>query len=225
MPVGMRAAVIVCKGVPETRAIWPSCVEIDVGLATRCVLRAGLALTAKGACARMVIMVDCILTDDLGGGTAVWQRWTPPAIPSTRAKAGNPPKLFGSSSNSSSKTSSMQIPLTSDNAFSVELLLAQAYARQRPAEVYWYTLMCPAHEEGSAATRCMDSSVALGIDELERDMQTRRGTLSLQRCSSDSSQQSETSLLDSATSNADTFQEQLGNLKACLQLHNHQRLY
>lgn len=49
MPAGMRAAVIVCKGVPETRAICPSCVEIDIGLATRCVLRAGLALTAKGA--------------------------------------------------------------------------------------------------------------------------------------------------------------------------------
>lgn len=82
----------------------------------------------------MVIMVDCILADVLGGGTAVWQRWTPPAIPSARAKTGNPPKLFGSSSNSSSAKSSMQIPSTSDKAYSIELLLAQAHALLPRAE-------------------------------------------------------------------------------------------
>jgi hypothetical protein len=64
-----RAEVIVCKGVPETRAICPICVEIDISLGAGRVLRTGLALTATGAEARMVITEVCILAESYGGGT------------------------------------------------------------------------------------------------------------------------------------------------------------
>ena len=62
------------------------------------------------------------------------------AIPSTRAKTGNSPKLFRSSSNNLSATLPMQIPLTSNNAYSIKLLLTQAYALQRQAALHCHTL-------------------------------------------------------------------------------------
>ena len=67
----IRAKVIVCKGVPDTRAICPICVERDISLGAGRVLRTGLELKATGAEARMVIMEVCILADFYGGGTTV----------------------------------------------------------------------------------------------------------------------------------------------------------
>ena len=67
----IRTEVIVCKGVPDTRAICPICVEIDISLGAGRVLRTGLELTATGAEARMVIMEVCIMADSYGGGTTV----------------------------------------------------------------------------------------------------------------------------------------------------------
>jgi hypothetical protein len=67
----VRTAVMVCKGVPDTRAICPICVELDISLAVRRVLRTGLALTAIRAEARMVIVKVCILADSYAGGTSI----------------------------------------------------------------------------------------------------------------------------------------------------------